>query len=135
MIYLKLYENFDNSDYYSRINIGDFVGRINGNALEEFTDNEISILNSGLINYEIIDNLGCLLEVKKKDRKNKKNKPMLYLGYLIDIYKSKDEYYMVRIYCLSDDVNISYSNTFTYFRCDQFDGLLKLLEDIKIFKN
>ena len=61
-----------------------------------------------------------------------------YEYYEIEIYRLEDEWYMVRTEYKGVNTDLSsgtlYREEIKYYKCDQWEGLMKLLEDKKLVK-
>ena len=128
MKYLKLFEH---QDYYKKITRDEFFKMTDDDKLSEFDDYEISTVCDIFSNseYRIINNTTMILTNIGIDKMNS-----------INITKAIDEYYLVFV-ALSDEERLrrnKLNKAFTItennpirYRCDQFGGLLKFLNDFK----
>jgi hypothetical protein len=105
-------EHIDDNEYYKSINYDTFNKEIvecDENRYEDFTEEEISILNK-LLKFHHLDRyqVAYLNNTRKQEG--------------IYITKKTDDWFYVSIPANIDDLN--------YFKCDQFDGLLKFVDDL-----
>ena len=109
---IKLYESFEN--YYEKIDAHEFINHYLGD--ENFNEKEILV----------IDNI---LPKWNKDSRNQYPWCRTYHSgkFYIVITKHVDEWYLVRCY-------IDQNNIEEYYKCDQFEGLIKCLTDKLIYK-
>ena len=110
MIYLKLFESQDICEYYCELSEDEYNECINGDC-ENFTQSEIDRLkNLNKITDFLIFNYSYSIKIEIYSDN------YLYSNGIL-IYKCEDEWFYV------NDLNYA-----SYFKCDQFDGLLKCIE-------
>ena len=122
---IKLFESFN--EYYYEITSSEAIETSYSDDIKpDFTEKEISDIRNKV--YEIND-----IRRPRRIRNCCVNCPYLieifngpYLTPFITIEKMKDEWYSVSIRHNTQNVN-EIKNI--YFKCDQFEGLLKWLED------
>ena len=134
-MYIKLFEGFNKDDYYKNISHDEYVtlitpkrygynNRDNYVNKEIFNRMEVDYLNNiGVLCWEMIDGS----DINNIDNKSVDNNKyykcyILKNGHNIYITKLRDDYFLVRI-----SHRHGYRNS--YYRCDQFDGLVELLKD------
>ncbi len=121
MKYIKKYfESLSNNDYYKKITRGEFDmffdNQDNGIIKPlSFDNQEINYIRSLLIGYQLINHTirntkDYLVTAKFKDK-------------YIQLSKSDDEYYYVMIEIFS------IQNTYSFYICDQLEGIKQLLID------
>jgi len=137
MKYLKpFYESIDdNSEYYYRVDYSEILNRQLG---EKFTAQEYTIISNILKGYRIL--LDTDLGSQVNYNKIIVSLPSYASGFLdedndeiIRIYKCKDEWFYVFISEEQIRLSIEYVPShphIRHFKCDQFDGLIKLLKDL-----
>ena len=96
---IKLFEEYNN-DYYHEISKEEYDLYMNS---EVFTDEEINSLKKLIFGIKLIS--GSLIKFKK--------------SFYID--KLPDEWYILNDY--------NHNNNPIYYKCDQFEGLLKCIKD------
>jgi hypothetical protein len=109
MRHLKLFEGFDGGEYYQEVSGDDYTS--NNIKMIEMSDrvkNQIELWFSDDPNNTIYYGMGMNVSCK--------------LGFIY-IYELEDEWF---------DVFLSGSGNTTFYKCDQLDGLKKLLEDLGI---
>ena len=114
MNHLRLFESFKKAEYYSVISKDEYDPLLNRNGdYITFEEKYYKILIE--MGFEHVDTrLGCCNIYRN--------------GMSVDIYQRKDEYFDVHI---SSRGNLA--SLHKYYRCDQFEGLLKLLKDKKLY--
>ena len=113
MKYLKLFEN---SKYFSEVRSQIF----DTSNVENFTDSELfsikSLLGNGDYRFQDVD----------RPSKKFRSKLIIYLSRLgppkYVIVKLTDEWFYVQVYSSFPP------SVYTYYKCDQFEGLIKCLE-------
>ena len=124
MKHIKLYEGFNNDDYYQEIDYEEwFAQRLNRLNISDTLNNRIKNLfdtNDRNIDYRI----GHLSSGNQGSVRVDK----MCQGILCEIKISlnDDEWYYVALEREPED---------TFYKCDQFDGLKKLLKDKEIILN
>ena len=120
MKYLQIYENFDNAEYYEEISIYTFIDLRNKSL--DIDEAEFDKINSVLSEFN-----PNALKIKTwpdfvKDPNIKRD---VYVQFYIPnkgtwgyIHVLSDEYYIIHI-----------TNKEGYYKCDQIEGLKKLLKD------
>ncbi len=122
MKYLKKFEDNENQ-FFTEITKGEFH-----NSKEFACD----------IKDEFIEKITSLAKDKKISREIEIgeytsfyfihiNYPGNNTVFFVDIYESKDEWFFVNIESLQSTIDV-------YYKCDQFEGLLKLLSDYGVIK-
>lgn len=114
MKHIKLYEGFNNDDYYQEIDYEEwFTQRLNRLNISDTLNNRIKNLFD-TNDYQKVDGRGSVIYVYK-----------ICQGNLCEIKISlnDDEWYYVALEREPED---------TFYKCDQFDGLKKLLKDKEI---
>jgi hypothetical protein len=111
----SIFEGFNTDDYYQEIDYEEWYDqRLNRLNISDNLNNRIKNLFDSRSDYQKQDSKGSVIYVDKKDKKDKK-------GTLCEIKISlnDDDWYYVYIY----------NEVREYYKCDQFDGLKKLLKD------
>ena len=104
---IKLFEEYNDMDeYYQRIDKTEWDKYLYNNMFIRFSDDEIKVLKN-LFSVEIGPYFMCI--------------KLFVHGSIIYMYKIPDEWYLV----LFDK---DYYHL--YYKCDQMEGLIKLLKDI-----
>jgi len=118
MKHIKLYEGFNNDEYYQEIEYDEyFAQRVNRLNISDNLNNRIKDLFDTYLgnDYLKVDGQGSVIYVDSKDDK----------GTLCEIKISlnDDEWYYVALEKEPED---------TFYKCDQFEGLKKLLKDKEV---
>lgn len=109
-------ENVDSIyQYYEIIPYGDYCAHMEPNQLnDKISEKEFKILSEfGDISAKSTDRSICYFFIK--DFKKAEN------FYKLNIYKKEDEWFFVNVYNFNKANNVRY-------KCDQFDGLIKLIK-------
>jgi hypothetical protein len=132
MLYLKLFkESFDASDYYQEISPTD-ESRMK-KVFDSFEERYITELIE-LFNQELPPGHEYRMEDVIRLVTSGKNKDVVYLKFILDMSRHiiigqlVDEWFMVSIYN-NDKKNIQGFPERIVYKCDQFEGLVKLLQD------
>jgi len=136
MLYLKLYEAFNREDFYQEIGIDEYDEKTSKDrrnlltreyeSLEKITDKEYYFFEDNIVdkNYlSLLFNNTCI-EVGFGDH--------ISSGFSDKVYffnKVKDEWWYV-----CEQKYQSVGSRFDYYKCDQWEGLMKFLEDKKLVK-
>lgn len=136
MIYLKLYESFNREDFYQGIGRDEYHRKAkdrgnlsNGECedLEKITDKEYYFFENKLVdkNYLSLSFGNTCIEVGFGQKRR-----IPLLGIISDkVYffnKVKDEWWYV---CEQTYSYYMGKNRFDYYKCDQWEGLMKFIED------
>ena len=129
MKHLKLFEN--HNQYYQRIEPYDYYNYINWGLLDMSKD-EIDKINLTFKKY-LPTYMG---KYSTHPTKNRNILEQIQISVMIDtdtrytffISKNQDEWYLVRIW---DKIYTGSIGHYVYYKCDQFEGLIKFLNDIK----
>jgi hypothetical protein len=118
MIHIKLFENF--KDYFTEINKTEYEGKetIVGNIIIPFTKSELDTIQKIVpvpIEPDKYNTDQIFFKIKSFIYNN-----LVRKHELMYIYKSKDEFFYVRI--SKEGKSRSY-----YYKCDQLEGLLKFI--------
>ncbi len=130
MRYIKEY----NHEFYYEINSSDFSNEEENRR--EFSQKEKDIISNSLgvkiIDYEPKDEINNLVEFNMEIIIRSKVDPEIkkIVDAAIDVYSFIDEWYFVKIYLPSNTFHSTMR--IQCYKCDQMEGLLKLLKDIKI---
>ena len=136
MKHIKLFEKFNIEDYYQEIGEAEFY-RLKGASL--FSESNCVFLSKDIrrrlrgLKYITNYYVRILAPNNKVGFKgfaviNPYVNKQTSLSKLTWIYETKDEWYLVRTQQLNDD----YRQEHHYYKCDQVDGVVRLLEDIGI---
>jgi hypothetical protein len=106
--------NEDNENmysYYTEITAQDYFKNANKKDQENFKSGEISILRDLKCQFNLATLMGMCVIMN----------PISEKEYLIDIFKKSDEWFYVR-------VNELKNNRSFHYKCDQINGVVKLLK-------
>jgi|LakMenEpi03Aug12_release.lakeMendotaPanAssembly.Ray.scaffolds.fasta_scaffold51706_1 hypothetical protein len=129
MRHIKLYEGFETDDYYKELSSSPF-GDWSSIEYENFTQSEIDWMKSN-IKMDVPNDL-WFGRTEEESLQWTSECPRYVVGFqytdpkewvLILCFKTRDEYF--RVESIGDDHS-------DYYVCDQFDGLKKLLKDLKV---
>ena len=129
MLYLKLYEAFNREDFYQEIDSDEYYSEVDEDEFRlRITTSEISLLRDKIVpEYfsmsKILYSDTCL-EI-----------PVFGTGVDSEsyyIFKCRDEWWYIleRLHHEDDDASGNY-----YYKCDQWDGLMRFLTDKNFIKN
>jgi len=122
---IKLFESFNDEDYYRRIDYRYYNNILSSSNLSDFSELEIERIKSLYSNdkiplkHEYVFEKSVALRISLANNIEKKVK---YIRYQF-IYKLEDEWYILVYVKPEFDI---------YYLCDQFEGLLKCIKDTKI---
>ena len=102
MKWIKLFEGFNTEDYYKEITYLEYCNSDGVNFEQKYYDK----LNR-YYRDEVFRDGDDILMVKS--------------GYYVNIYQTDDEWFLVYMRTPSDE--------FYYFKCDQYEGLIKCLDE------
>jgi hypothetical protein len=130
MRHIKLYEGFETDDYYKKLSSSQ-LQYWSSTEYENFTQSEIDWMNSN-IKMDVPDDLWFGRNEEKELLQWTSECPRYVVGFQytepkewvpILCIKTRDEYF--RVESILEDHS-------DYYICDQFDGLKKLLKDLKV---
>lgn len=126
IIKVGINESFDQSDYYTKIEYSDYIYS-NCISIEKRYYNELRMAVDPLSDYCLFESdikmkIGPIASNKIKYIKYVEMVPYVG-GYKIYIYQCPDEYFIV---------SITFKSEWSYYRCDQFEGLMRFLGDKKV---
>jgi hypothetical protein len=125
MIYLRRYNESDNNEYYTKL---DFDAWVDGaKNLINMNSTAIKILDDFFKKKWNTNKSGEYRTSQKRTISYSQHKsPVEYVA----IHECPDEYYYVSIAKSTDVPYVSSrANITTYWKCDQLDGVLELLQD------
>ena len=124
----SIFEGFNTDDYYQEIEWNEwFAQRLNRLYISDNLNNRIKNLFDSSFDYQKLDNQGSIIFVDKKEGRE----DIVYNAIEVKIMINDDEWYYVDISIIYND-NGSMFDLGGYYKCDQFDGLKKLLKDKEI---
>lgn len=130
MIHIKLFEGFGTEDYYTEISLDDEEDFMQQKTEEEDSKRVFRLLSNMLENSEYdIELRSWRNEIFIS---NRAHPPYQADSVRVWVICTGDEYYNVRY---DDETNPPYGLTVinkSYYKCDQIDGLKKLLKDKNI---
>jgi hypothetical protein len=127
---IKLFESFTTDDYYKKLNYEEYQELYNFyDNKEAFNKNEVNFFNNLTGDKIRIDfwrkqKKHTSVRTSSFDDSDEVALCILNKYIYVNLTKLKDNYYIVNFYAGG-------RYTSEYYRCDQFDGLLKLLKDKK----
>jgi predicted glutamine amidotransferase len=122
MIHIKLFEGFNTDDYYTEISPDE------EDFMQQKTDEEDSKRVFKLLS-NMLENSEYSIELRSwRNEIFISNRERIFRSVRVWVICTGDEYYNVRY---DDDTNPPYGY---YYKCDQIDGLKKLLKDKGIIK-
>jgi hypothetical protein len=125
MKHIKLFEGFDNDDYFQHIDNDDWWD--NRYARIEMSSRTIEVISGLFSNWDIdVDDNKDMISADNQNVSIKK------YFYEIKVYEVDDEYFYVQVHALQSMGTRSYPNggTFCYcYRCDQLEGLIQFLKN------
>ena len=142
MLYLKLYESFNKEDFYIKLDSFEFwdIIEYRSNLLSHPDESVYNRLSNILDNDSIFDS-----DLRKNQLLNNRHGLGKILCIGLDsqisdfrcaefgIYSMDDDYYFVSYYTFST-TGLRTSPDSEFYKCDQFDGLVKLLKNKGIIK-
>jgi hypothetical protein len=137
MKYIKMFESFE-GEYYKEVDLSEWEEWVMSDYYtnrEKFTTNEVSKLKELIPELDCYDDTNpisnfnyilCESNVFSKKFDYTNNVGNIY-NY-IEIYKITDDYYYLEFhtYSYNETLVCTYGS---YYKCDQFDGLLRCIED------
>jgi hypothetical protein len=119
----SIFEGFNTDDYYQEIEYNEwFSQRLNRLYISDNLNNRIKNLFDSSFDYQKLDNQGSIIFVDKKEGREENR----IVSIEVKIMINDDDWYYV------DISNILDFNSSGYYKCDQFDGLKKLLKDKEV---
>ena len=139
MKHLKLFESFDNNEYYSEINIELGMDLIEDKCVSMNESTQTSILNFKFMskNIEALKEKGdfeshTFVQSRVKNDYNYLDITLPDLGLNIEIVEIEDEWFIVRLHGGRQRSSVHAGSK--TFKCDQFDGLVELFKDQNIIE-
>ena len=124
MKHIKLFEGFETDDYYTEISLDDEEDFMQQKTDEEDSKRVFRLLSNMLENSEY----GIELRSWRDYQIFIHNRERIFRSVRVWVICTGDEYYNVR-YDDGERTAMSFSSYGYYYRCDQIDGLIKLLKD------
>jgi len=119
----SIFEGFNTDDYYQEIDYEEwFSQRLNRLYISDNLNNRIKNLFDSSFDYQKQDSQGSVIYVDKKEGRE---------DIEVKIMINDDEWYYVDISIIYND-NGSMFDLGGSYKCDQFDGLKKLLKDKEV---
>jgi len=119
----SIFEGFNTDDYYQEIEYNEwFTQRLNRLYISDNLNNRIKNLFDSSFDYQKQDSQGSVIYVDKKEGRE---------DIEVKIMINDDEWYYVDISIIYND-NGSMFDLGGSYKCDQFDGLKKLLKDKEV---
>jgi len=137
MKYIKMFESFE-GEYYKEVDLSEWEEWVMSDYYtnrEKFTTNEVSKLKELIPEFDCYDDTNpisnfnyilCESNVFSKKFDYTNNVGNIY-NY-IEIYKITDDYYYLEFHTHSYNETLV-CTYISYYKCDQFDGLLRCIED------
>ena len=127
MKHIKLFEGFNNDDYYQEIDYDDWWD--NREIRIEMSSRTIEVISGILMFWDIdVDDNKDMISAYNQ------NVSIKNYDYEIKVYEVDDEYFYVQVtrsYPGSTPAGSTFKQL-SWYKCDQFDGLKKLLKDKEI---